>query len=34
MALANCLIDVPEGTARAEAGAEVTVILTDAPEAE
>lgn len=34
MALANCLIDVPEGVGRAEAGAEVTVILTDEPEAE
>ncbi|MGH2500560.1 MAG: molybdopterin molybdotransferase MoeA, partial [Candidatus Limnocylindria bacterium] len=32
MSLANCLIDVPEGIARAEPGDEVTVILSDLPE--
>lgn len=32
MALANCLIDLPETADRADAGSEVTVILTDLPE--
>ena len=32
MALANCLIDLPETADRAAAGSEVTVILTDLPE--
>ena len=32
MALANCLIDLPEGPSRAAAGEMVTVILTDQPE--
>jgi molybdopterin molybdotransferase len=32
MSLANCLIDVPEGPKRVEAGETVTVILTDRPE--
>ena len=32
MALANCLIDLPETAGRATAGSEVTVILTDLPE--
>ncbi len=32
MALANCLVELPEGAERVRAGAEVTVILTDLPE--
>jgi len=32
MSLANCLIDIPSGPKRANAGETVTVILTDAPE--
>jgi molybdopterin molybdotransferase len=32
MSLANCLIDLPEASASAEAGETVTVILTDLPE--
>jgi len=32
MSLANCLVDVPEGPQRVEAGTTVTVILTDLPE--
>jgi molybdopterin biosynthesis enzyme len=32
MALANCLIDIPEAPAAAEPGETVNVILTDLPE--